>query len=153
MVRTLLIKLIDSFRYTIRTSDVVWKQVRRENYGFTVIEILAALVILGVVIGIVVPKVSGTIRASKEMACEVNLQMIEKAIERYGMDHVTSTGDPDYSGISWDALIPEYFEVGNTVYDDQQGCYCPACPVTGGPYTLNTEQDPPTVICSSCEGQ
>jgi prepilin-type N-terminal cleavage/methylation domain-containing protein len=107
----------------------------RGNKGFTIVELLAVLVILGVIAGIAVPKVSQTIQNSKVKACEANLDLITQAIERYGMDHIdATTGQPDYSGIDendWDELIPDYFDVKNK----SEGK--PTCQVDGEVYSLS----------------
>lgn len=107
----------------------------RGNKGFTIVELLAVLVILGVIAGIAVPKVSQTIQNSKVKACEANLDLITQAIERYGMDNIDATsGQPDYRGIGqddWDELIPDYFDIKN------KSAGKPTCPVDGEVYSLS----------------
>ena len=124
-------------------------QAFRGNQGFTIIELLAVLVILGVIAGIAVPKVSQTIYNSKVKACEANLDMITRAIERYGMDHIDlTTGQPDYSAIAaddWSQLIPGYFDTKNKSGDE------PTCPVDGGVYSLSAG-GLNTMPQASCDG-
>lgn len=114
--------------------------------GFTLVELMAVLVILGVLASIAVPKVNKTIRLSREKACMVNLEMIEQAVERFGMDQIQlETGQPDYSGIeNWDDLIPDYFDTDNKIENT------PICPVDGDAYilTLGGVNSPAIVSCN-----
>ncbi|NLK51162.1 MAG: prepilin-type N-terminal cleavage/methylation domain-containing protein [Syntrophomonadaceae bacterium] len=131
----------------VKINDPRWSKIRRliaQNEGFTLVELLAVLVILGVLVGIAVPRVSATIQESRKKACEANLQLIERAIERYGMDHINPvTGQPDYSGLTeWSALIPGYFDMKNKK-DDKE----PLCPVSDNPYKLTPGANP-AVSCS-----
>jgi len=124
-------------------------RILRGSKGFTIVELLAVLVILGVIAGIAVPKVSQTIQNSKIKACETNLNMITQAIERYGMDHINATtGQPDYSTITaedWEQLIPDYFDTKNKSGDDK-----PICPVDGDAYSLSAGglNSPAVVTCN-----
>jgi type IV pilus assembly protein PilA len=52
-----------------------WKQQK----GLTLVELLAVIVILGIIAGIAVPSVNGIINNSKEDAHEANIDMIEAA--------------------------------------------------------------------------
>lgn len=124
-----------------KINDPRWSKIKRliaQNEGFTLVELLAVLVILGVLVGIAVPRVSATIQESRKKACEANLQLIEQAIERYGMDHIDPvTGQPDYDNLQWSDLIPGYFDMKNKGDNDE-----PLCPVIGKSYTLTPKNDP-----------
>jgi general secretion pathway protein G len=55
--------------------------------GFTLIEILLVVVIIGILAAVAVPKFSGRIGQSKESACLANLNAISLALDMYEIDH------------------------------------------------------------------
>jgi general secretion pathway protein G len=88
--------------------------------AFSLLELLAVVVILGALAAILVPRASAARDQAKEKACSHNRMLINSAIERYA---VTNGADPtDLSDLS----TPDYFPEG-----------IPVCPVSGNPYTLN----------------
>ncbi len=56
--------------------------------GFTLIEILLVVVIIGIVIGIAVPRMSGKIGMSLDVAARASLKSIETAVQNYEMEHL-----------------------------------------------------------------
>ncbi|MDD2236648.1 MAG: type II secretion system major pseudopilin GspG [Kiritimatiellae bacterium] len=81
--------------------------VQRATAGFTLIEILLVVVIIGILAAVAVPKFSGRIGQSKESACRASLQAISLALDMYEVDSgnypaslnelVTGSG-PDWHG-------------------------------------------------------
>jgi prepilin-type N-terminal cleavage/methylation domain-containing protein len=68
------------------------KTVKRVNCkGFTLVEVMAVIAILGIIAGIAVLNVVGTIDKSKEEVCYVNLSQLERMYESYlaleGIEH------------------------------------------------------------------
>lgn len=55
--------------------------------GFTIVELLTAIVILGIIISIVYPAVISTIKASEEQAYQSQIRTIEKALKLYYLEH------------------------------------------------------------------
>lgn len=51
----------------------------KEQKGLTLVELLAVIVILGIIAGIAVPSISGIIEKSKTDAHNANIEMIESA--------------------------------------------------------------------------
>lgn len=59
-----------------------------KNKGFTLIELLAVLVILSILALIVIPSVTGTIANSRESAYEKQIQVLETAAKKWGIENV-----------------------------------------------------------------
>jgi general secretion pathway protein G len=92
----------------------------RHRPAFSLLELLAVVVILGALAAILVPRASAARDEAQEKACYHNRMLINSAIERYA---VNNGADPtDLSDLN----TPDYFPEG-----------IPVCPVSGNPYTLN----------------
>lgn len=63
------------------------RQVRRQPRGFTLMEVLLVLAILGVIIGLVLPNFINTQRDAMKKAAKVQIQGIESACDIYAVDH------------------------------------------------------------------
>lgn len=58
------------------------KKVIKINDGFTLVELLATLGILGLVLAISIPSIGSVIKTAEERACHSNQQLIEDVYER-----------------------------------------------------------------------
>ena len=63
------------------------------NKGFTLAELLAVIVILGLVAVIAVPAVTKTLGGTKSELCEDQLKNIKEAARLYGSDHMLELPD------------------------------------------------------------
>jgi general secretion pathway protein G len=88
--------------------------------AFSLLELLAVVVILGALAAILVPRASAARDEAQEKACYHNRMLINSAIERYAV-----TTGVDLTDLG-DLNSPDYFPEG-----------IPVCPVSGNPYTLN----------------
>ena len=61
---------------------------RKSKNGFTLIEIMLVIVIIGIIIGIAVPKITGKVGQATEIAARASLKSIETAINSYEMDNL-----------------------------------------------------------------
>lgn len=87
----------------------------REEHGFTLIEMLVVVLILGVLSSIAVIGVASARRTSAVQACSTDWQTFDTAIKSYGVDHLSpTTGLPDYSGLATNALT--VLSTGTTKY-------------------------------------
>jgi len=84
-------------RFESRTG-VAWRRSRRR--AFTLIELLVALGVIGVLIGILVPALSGALGAARDVKCIANLKQISLAWIVFGNEHGRfPSGDPKYFDI------------------------------------------------------
>ena len=66
---------------------LLWDRMPKEDKGFTLVELLVVIVILGVLVGIGVPTYRGFIDRSHEAATLAELQAVSMTIKYYFMEH------------------------------------------------------------------
>ncbi len=66
---------------------LLWNRMSKEEKGFTLVELLVVIVILGVLVGIGVPTYRGFIDRSHEAATLAELQAVSMAIKYYFIEH------------------------------------------------------------------
>jgi prepilin-type N-terminal cleavage/methylation domain-containing protein len=93
--------------------------------GFSLMELLAVVTILGVIAAIVVPRVAASSDAAKQKTCAYNCGHIHSAVERY-RDATGSWPSADLHELN----VLDYFPDG-----------IPVCPVSGAVYTLDISGD------------
>lgn len=75
--------------------------------GFTLVEILVVLMIVAVLIGLMVPALSGAMRAQERVRCLSNLHQIGLAFRLYADDAEGML--PDQEALdTWDVLLSDY---------------------------------------------
>jgi prepilin-type N-terminal cleavage/methylation domain-containing protein len=90
--------------------------------GLSLLELLAVVVILGVLALVIIPRISVSGSTAKEMSCFHNKAEINAAVERYNVEHGALP-------TSIDDLDTNYFPDG-----------IPTCPVTAGVYALGANK-------------
>jgi general secretion pathway protein G len=93
-----------------------------EPRAFSLMELIAVVVILGILAALVLPRVSSSSDAAKEKTCLHNRTEINITVERYYMH----TGEWPANDLSDIATELEYFPAG-----------LPTCPVSGDAYRLD----------------
>jgi len=70
--------------------------------GFTLIEILIVVVILGILAAIVIPQFTDATRDAKDSSVRAQLRIVREQIELY---RIKAGEDPDLEGEQWDDLV------------------------------------------------
>jgi prepilin-type N-terminal cleavage/methylation domain-containing protein len=96
--------------------------------GFTLVELLVVIVILGILAAVVVFAVGGITYKGKSSACQIEVRSVNTAIQAY---YAQNTAYP----ATVSALVPAYLSaapVANTpVYSSTTGVFSETCPATG----------------------
>lgn len=93
---------------------------RKQRSGFSLLELLAVVTILGIIALVVIPRISASATTAKENACFQNKAEINSAVERYFFE----TGG-----------LPANLAAVNTATYFPDGV--PVCPTSGNAYTLD----------------
>lgn len=91
---------------------------RKPRNGFSLLELLAVVTILGIIAVIVIPRVTASSATAKQNACFQNKAEINSAVERYYFDNGSFPANL--------AALAPYFPDGT-----------PNCPVSTNAYTLD----------------
>ena len=74
------------------------------NSGFTLIELVIIMVILGVLAAVAVPRLGNTIDSSEESAEDAIIGSLKSAVEVYAMNQVVNNSNKSYPSNPFDAL-------------------------------------------------
>ena len=100
---------------------------RRNESGYTIIEMMIVIVIIGVLVSIAIPSYNGLLERAKKTACQANQRSIELARAFYAIkngDYGSSISDIDVA----------FDEIGFTGEGTKEDLLCPS----GGTYLFVT---------------
>jgi len=60
---------------------------KRDSKGFTLVELMVVLLIIGILVAIAIPVYNTTQKNAKEKACRANIRTIEGAVSQYHSEH------------------------------------------------------------------
>src|SRR5438067_1339324 len=112
------------------------RRVRRLRRGFTLVEIMIVVLIIGILLAIAVPNFIKARETSRAKSCIANLKQIDSAKEQWAMDNQKTQGATLTGGLS------DLVGTGATSYIKNT----PTCP-SGGTYTVGDIGTAPT--CST----
>ena len=107
----------------------------RKAKGFTLVEIMIVVLIIGILMAIAVPNFIQARTTSRRNSCIANLKQIDSAKEQYAMEAKLNTGDAVTSA----NLAPTYIKS------------FPTCP-GGGTYTIDVVGTNPSCSLSASDG-
>ena len=103
------------------------KKLKKNQKGFTLVELMVVVVIIGILVAIAIPVYRGVQDSAKENAEKANIKIIENAIEIYLTDDGSLNNLSTEEGLK-NALVPKYLkEIPESPY--------------GGTYTVEVKGD------------
>lgn len=106
-----------------------WINKKRNKKGFTLVELVVVIAILGILAAVAVPKLSGSTNKAKWSAHVANVRTIESALSLYE----ANGGNPDNVSVLSAGKNAENSDEGATFLDD----YIKTWPVKPGEYSIS----------------
>lgn len=106
-------------------------KITRNEKGFTLVELMVVVVIIGILVAIAVPVYNQVTARAERGACEANLRTIDGAIQQYLMVEDLSL-DTDLSEMAG-------FDFGQDILNENYFNPIPVCPSGEGAYTLSAD--------------
>lgn len=82
----------------------LWRKLRQEEQGFTLVELVVVVVILGILAGVGIQQFGNVQERARESAHEANVKVLTSAAQMY----ILLEGVPDNETIGKNELVPYY---------------------------------------------
>jgi len=112
------------------TGGIQMSAQRRNNKGFTLVEILIVVIILGILAAIVIPQFTNASTDARKNSLTSQLQTVRSQIELYKLQHNDAL--PDFAGKQWGQMTAQTDVTGSTT----------ATTKDFGPYLQQTPTNP-----------
>lgn len=103
----------------------------KNQKGFTLVELMVVVVIIGILVGIAVPSYNKVTKTAEKTACEANMRAVMGAIQVIKFENINSETPDELGGPlneNHPLMVKKYFTE------------LPTCPA-GGNYTIGIEAD------------
>jgi prepilin-type N-terminal cleavage/methylation domain-containing protein/prepilin-type processing-associated H-X9-DG protein len=129
---------------------------KRSPHGFTLVELLAVIAIIGVLIGLLLPAIQSAREAARRASCQNHLHQIGIALQGFHTGH--EHFPPGYSGTaqnymnphwSWSSYVLPYLEEGSAYYALGVESRQFGDGATLAPATADTQRPMPLFTCPS----
>jgi len=100
-----------------------------EQNGFTLVELIIVMVLLGILAAVAIPKMGNTISSSEEAAENAIIAALEAAVEVYAMDQVVENSAKSYPPNPFDEMDKQPSGYNSMISLD---------PTVDGEWTFNT---------------
>jgi len=120
---------------------------RRNSKGFTLVEILIVVIILGILAAIVIPQFTNASTDARKNSLTSQLQTVRSQIELYKLQHNDQL--PDFAGKQWGQMTAQTDVTGSTTATTKDfGPYLqqtPANPLNGDTAVKTVAADPAAI--------
>lgn len=116
---------------------IKFKEVLKKKAGFTLVELLLVVAILGVIAALAIPRIGENVRDSRTNGCRRNMKMIREQLELYKQKSI-SQYPADSAGFAAFSLDRTWFERR------------PVCPRNSTAYSYARVTGPPEDFSLSC---
>jgi general secretion pathway protein G len=112
----------------VRSTSTVFRSYRHgRTAGFTLVEILIVVIILGILAAIVLPQFTGATDSSKKANMRNQLQTLRSTVQLYRIEHRDEA--PALVTTGWDAITNKTKTDGTVDPAGERGPYLPFAPV------------------------
>ncbi|MFA6962191.1 MAG: type II secretion system protein [Opitutaceae bacterium] len=101
---------------------------RSRSSGFTLVELLAVIAIVGILTAIIIPVVGRSRETAQSSMCRGNLQQIAVATSLYVSDNKVFPYSTTTTGVNWRQTLRPYMSAGNPTNSDENNSALVVCP-------------------------